>query len=96
MTPGAEQNTSPSQGCHYCGGEAYSGGPDQISLLTDELHMIWTCIPCAQEADRFHYEQLSKVPDSLPAGAQLDAIRKLRGQTEQHMKQWLSQREPPD
>jgi len=57
--------------------------------------MVWTCIPCAQEVQRFKCEQLAGVPDTLPPGAQLDAIRKLRGQTEEYMKQWVSKKESP-
>jgi hypothetical protein len=81
--------------CQFCGSPAYAGGPDQISLLTGELCMLWTCIPCAQEMHRFQAEQLAGVPDDLPVGVQLKAIGKLRGQTERHMKQWVARKEPP-
>jgi hypothetical protein len=76
--------------CAYCGREACIGGDD----LLDVGKLKFMCMPCSIEHDRYVAKHSPPNHSSLSKEEQLASLRRFDEQLVEHMKQWLSKRNP--
>ena len=79
--------------CQYCGAPATIGTMDHLALGTGEQHMMRFCNACSTEFNGYTMLALKQCPEGLSQQEQLEAMRQLREDAEQHMKQWVSKRQ---
>ena len=75
--------------CQYCGSQPIMGGTDFLGLITGVQKMKFMCLPCSMEHNRFAQQQLQPDSSGLSQQAQLDLLRKLDREADEHMKRWV-------
>jgi protein-arginine kinase activator protein McsA len=78
--------------CEYCGGQPCAGGTDFLAMVTGVQKLKFMCMPCSMEHNRYVQEQLQRDASELPQQEQLDLLRKLDDEADEHMKKWVSER----
>ena len=78
--------------CEYCGGQPCAGGTDFLAMATGVQKLKFMCMPCSMEHNRYVQQKLRPDASGLSQQEQLDLLRKLDEQTDEHMKQWVSER----
>ena len=78
--------------CEYCGGQPCAGGTDFLAIATGIQRLKFMCMPCLSEYNRYVQQQLQQDASSLSQQEQLDLLRQLDRRTDEHMRQWVSER----
>jgi hypothetical protein len=79
--------------CQYCGRQPCAGGTDFLALMSGVQQMKFMCMPCSMEHNRYIQEQLRQDASGLSQQEQLAALRALDIAADEHMKQWVSERD---
>ena len=75
--------------CQYCGGQPCTGGTDTFAMMLGEQKLKFMCMPCWMEHNRYIQQQLQRDASELSQHEQLSLIRKINGDADAHMKQWV-------
>ena len=83
----------PDARCEYCGGQPCASG---IAVMVTEVPTPkFMCMPCSMEYNRYLQGQLQPLPQDssrLSQQEQLDFLRQLYRQADEHMRQWVAER----
>ena len=79
--------------CEYCGGQPCAGGTDVLALVTGVQKLKFMCMPCSMEHNRYIRQQMQQDASGLSQQEQLALLRKLDKEADEHMKQWVSERD---
>jgi protein-arginine kinase activator protein McsA len=79
--------------CEYCGGQPCAGGTDFLALVTGVQKLKFMCMPCSVEHNRYVQQQLQRDASGSSQQEQLVLLRKLDEEADEHMKQWVSERD---
>jgi len=63
-----------------------------FALMTGVQKSKYMCMPCSMEYHRFVQQQLQPDASGLSQQAQLDLLRKLDRDADEHMQRWVSER----
>ena len=78
--------------CCFCGASASVGGTDAYAVIFGgEPRFRYKCFRCSQEFHRYLSTALAVVPAHATQEEQLEAIRKIYHDGEQHMQRWWVQ-----
>jgi hypothetical protein len=80
--------------CNYCGDPADFVGIDSLAVFDGGFRRVNLCVVCSREFNRYTMHALHLMPKNRTEDEQLEALRHLRGDVEQHMKQWVSENGP--
>lgn len=81
--------------CEYCGGQPCAGGTDFLALATGVQKLKFMCMPCSMEHNRFVQQESRALQEQAPGLSQqqqLALLRKINGNADKHMRQWVSER----
>jgi hypothetical protein len=78
--------------CEYCGGQPCGGGTDIFAMMTGVQKLKFMCMPCSMEHNKYIQQQWQRDASGLSRQEQLALIRKVNGDADKHMKQWVSDR----
>jgi protein-arginine kinase activator protein McsA len=79
--------------CQYCGGQPCAAGIDLFALAKGIQQMKYMCMPCSMEYHQYIQQEARGASSNLPPQEQLAAFLRLSTQADQHMRQWVSERE---
>ncbi len=82
--------------CQFCGAPATSCTLDNLALYTGEQRTIHFCFACSEEYYNYAILSCKRMTEDLREQDQSAKIRQCREDIEQHMKQWVSTRKPPE
>ncbi len=81
--------------CRYCGGYPCSGGTDIFSITSGSMtESLWMCMSCAIEYHEHVQKALSGLTGThLTAVKQMELMKDVRKDVDQHMRQFVSVRD---
>jgi hypothetical protein len=94
LIPVQSLTAAPQDNCQYCRDRPCFGSPDFLALTTGVRKTKYMCLWCSLEYHRYVQGEMGRMSPNLSQQEQLTALGSLSIETDKHMNEWVSAKDP--